>query len=528
MAGYKVRIGDGSEIGPMDLAALRTWIAQGLVDQDSPVMCPGSRRWVPLGTVAELRGQVGAATQPRPGRSRRAAQRVEEPEADQAGGSSAIVIGRPLLGGAFLLLLAAVFGWLAWKPENAHPALDSAPWLQIALGALGLGLALLPGWDLARQGVRLVLLLAALALFPLVGILLAQGERGLVLAALGSAFVLILGLWGLLAAEIRWLGLTLALLALIAGSAGVVRFGYAPPSEAAKGVLEWATQERAFRDAAAGLSLAIPAGWVALRPGSPLLAPPESARLTLAQPRQGGFAWLQVESAPAGVATAEQYLDRLLVARRGARAGYQAGTRTSGSLGPLGARRVTASWREGELKQSELVVAAIDGWMALGLVAWMPEAGAGRSGGLDALASGLTATGALAARFRQAVDAAVAAVPHLTPAAAEQLMARSEARVLEPEQAFRRSLVALAERLPALSKDEARELAGLTGALYAFVPWSDRGRLSTYIERVRRGDVTAVDEDRAMARLLREAEEKLPAARRARLQAYYDQAILKN
>ena len=46
MAGFKVRLGDGSEIGPMDLAALRTWISQGLIDADSPVMRPGSRKWV--------------------------------------------------------------------------------------------------------------------------------------------------------------------------------------------------------------------------------------------------------------------------------------------------------------------------------------------------------------------------------------------------------------------------------------------------------------------------------------------------
>ena len=35
MAGYKVRLGDGSEIGPMDLEALKTWQLQGLVDGDS-------------------------------------------------------------------------------------------------------------------------------------------------------------------------------------------------------------------------------------------------------------------------------------------------------------------------------------------------------------------------------------------------------------------------------------------------------------------------------------------------------------
>ena len=50
-----------------------------------------------------------------------------------------------------------------------------------------------------------------------------------------------------------------------------------------------------------------------------------------------------------------------------------------------------------------------------------------------------------------AVRAAVEGVPHLNTPAAEQLMAQSAARVLEPDQAFRRSVVALAE------------LEGLTG-----------------------------------------------------------------
>ena len=293
-------------------------------------------------------------------------------------------------------------------------------------------------------------------------------------------------------------------------------------------MLEWGTPDRAFNDAAAGLSLDIPAGWVALRPGSPFLTAPATARLTLAQPRQGGFAWLVAEPAPPGVATPDQYLDRLIAERRVARAGYEAGPRVSASVGTLSGRRASASWRDGEVKQSEVIVAALDGWMAMALVAWMPEAGASRPGGLDTLGAGFLARGAFAAGFRQAVDAAVAAVPHLTTPAAEQLMARSEARVLDPEQAFRRSLVALAERLPALSKAESRELASLTAAAYAGVPWSDRGRLSSYIERIRRGDTTSAEEDRAMARLMRGAEEGLSAARRLRLQAYYDQAILQN
>jgi hypothetical protein len=129
-------------------------------------------------------------------------------------------------------------------------------------------------------------------------------------------------------------------------------------------------------------------------------------------------------------------------------------------------------------------------------------------------------------RLRSAVDAAVAAVPHLSPAAAEQLMSQTEARVLEPEQAFRRSLAALAQLLPALSKAETRELSALTSATYASVPWKDRARLASYVERVRRGDTTPPEEDREMADLMKAAEDALAPARRLRLQAYYEKAIL--
>jgi hypothetical protein len=105
-------------------------------------------------------------------------------------------------------------------------------------------------------------------------------------------------------------------------------------------------------------------------------------------------------------------------------------------------------------------------------------------------------------------------------------MAQSEARVLEPDQAFRRSLAALARLLPSLTKDETRELTGLTTATYAGVPWADRTRLAGYVERVRRTETTRPEEDREMAALMKVAEERLTPARRLRLQAYYEKAIL--
>jgi hypothetical protein len=132
MGGWKVRLNDGSEIGPMDLAALRTWLAQGLVDGDSPVMRPGSRKWVALGTVEELKGAVGVTRSK--AASRRARNRAAEAEVDSsdfeyvgAGDVSPVDLWRVRVVGILLLVAAAVFGLLAWRPEHAAPVLDGTP-----------------------------------------------------------------------------------------------------------------------------------------------------------------------------------------------------------------------------------------------------------------------------------------------------------------------------------------------------------------------------------------------------------------
>jgi len=238
-----------------------------------------------------------------------------------------------------------------------------------------------------------------------------------------------------------------------------------------------------------------------------------------------GFAYLVAEPAPRGVATADQYLDRLHAGRARQRPGLQPGQRSNALLGSLTGRRLDSTWVDGTARQRELTIASLDGWMGFGFVAWMPEASASRPDGLEALAGGLAARGLLAARLRSAVDEAVTGVPHLSAPAAEQLMAQSEARVLEPDQAFRRSLAALARLLPSLSTAETRELTALTTATYVGVPWKDRARLASYVERVRRGDTTPAAEDREMAALMKQAEDLLTPSRRLRLQAYYEKAI---
>ena len=527
-SGYKVRLGDGSEIGPMDLTALKTWLAQGLVNGDSPVMRPGSRKWVGLRTLPEFRDSVRAGLAgpaARPARSRRASARGAEAPAP-ADEPVALDRWRVTACGVLLLAASAGLGYLARRPDEAPAAFDGAPWLEAALGTLALGLALLPAWELGRRVVRVVLLVVAFALFPVAGILLAQGARGPALVALASVWLVVSGLVALLARTLGWAGLALALLPVLAGAAGAVRFGHAPESDDVQRVRGWATAEHRYTDQALGLTLDLPEGWVALKPGNPLVPAPAEAKVTFASPRRGGFGYLVTEYLPRGVATPAQYLTYRMARRHAERASLEEQGTGSATVGALTGRRVDASWLEGGVRQREVVVAGQDGWMGFALVAWMPEAAATRPDGLEALVGGLAARGLLAARLRAAVQAATDAVPHLSTPAAEALMARSEARVLDPEQAFRRSLAALAKQLPSLSKAEAQELTQLMSATYAGLAWSDRTRLSSYIERVRRGETTRPDEDREMARLLTAGELQLTATRRLRLQAFYERAVV--
>jgi hypothetical protein len=526
MAGFKVRLGDGSEIGPMDLAALRTWLAQGLIDGDSPVMRPGSRKWVPLGSIPELKDALGVR---RPkaraqARAKKAAERDEETPLEEEPSAVDGVRLRVVCG--LLLATAAGLGILWFRPSLALQAFDGAPWLEVGLGALALGLALVPGWELARKLVRVVLMLAAFALFPIAGILFAQGERGTALLALASVWLIVSGLAALLARRLGWAGLAVAALPVLLGGYGVYRFGRALPTEAESSVAQWATPERRFTDDGLGLSLDVPEGWVLLKPGSPLVKAPTDARQTLVLARHGGAAYVLTEPAPRGVASADQYLDKLQERRRAERPGYEVKQRSNALVGSLSGRQIEAAWTDGGARVREVVVAGLDGWMGMALVAWMPEATASRANGIDELARGFAARGVLAGRLRAAVEAAVAGVPHLSVAAAEQLMSQSEARVLEPDQAFRRSLQALAQNIGSLTPADKAELTRLTTATYAGVPWKERTGLAAYVERVRKGETTSADEDKAMAALLRSAESRLSGEGRLKLQGFYEKAIL--
>jgi hypothetical protein len=147
--GFKVRLEDGSEVGPLDGAALRDWRTKGLISKATPVLPPGSRAWTTLGRVLDgakapnLSGPAGPSRrsgfQPAAGRSAGSARDVSSrsaravtgrrsTSASRFGGLAAVLL--LVLGGAVAYAalgpslpgLAALLGLRAEAPPTAGPA----------------------------------------------------------------------------------------------------------------------------------------------------------------------------------------------------------------------------------------------------------------------------------------------------------------------------------------------------------------------------------------------------------------------
>lgn len=525
--GYKIRIADGSEIGPMDLAAVRTWADQGLIDRNSPVLKPGSKTWSTLGEVAELKNLGFGAARPRAARAP-SGSTVSRPE--RAVSTDRVLdldldTWRIRAGGVLFLLFAIGVGLLALHPENAVADLDGAPWLEIALGLLVLALALAPARDVGRKGVRAVTALLAVGMFPVMGILFAQGVRGAGLFAVASAWLVASGFFAYLGPSLEWPRMALCLVPILAGAYGAFHFGYAPETSAQRAVRAAAIPDRRLADASLGLSFEVPRGWVILKKDNALVKAPAEARVVVAQPRTGGFGYLVAESSPRAIANVDQYLDRLLAERRKTVPSLKELGRSDAMVGPVSGRKSVGSWDDAGVKQRDMAVAWKDGWVYFGLVSWTPEDGAEPQKVLDGLVPAFSTQGVLAERLQQAVQRVTLEVPQLTAPAAEALMGQSAAKVLEPDQAFRRSIEALVRALPTLTKAETQELTEITSATYGTLAARDRARLLAYMDRVRSGQSTTPQEDREMSSLTKMAVLKLPNARRLRLQALYAKAI---
>lgn len=525
--GYKVKIEDGSEIGPMDLASVRSWYAQGLIGRDSPVLKPGAKSWSTVGQIPELKDLGGGA------RKKKSAAREEETPPARGGPRPSSSLAelperwRTVVAAVFFFLGAGAAGYCAYAPEKVLPDLDGAPWLQIALAQLAFGLALVPGWEWGRKMVRAAVFVVAIGLFPLTGILVAQGVRGTALLVLLSAWLLASGLFAFLTgASVSWARAILYLLPVVAGAAGAFRFGYAPERAEDRQVREWATPDRRFSDDALGVSVELPPGWLILKKGNPLVAAPPEARLVLAEPRAGAFAYFVSDSPARGLASLDEYLSRFLQSRRKLQPSLRELSRSDASVGRMSGRKASASWEAGGTRYRDVSVVWRDGWVYFALAAWAPEASAARATRpMEALEAGFSTNGVLAARLQQAIDKVTQEIPQLTAPAAELLMGQSEARVLEPDQAFRRSFEALSRAQPGWGGAESGQMTQLFAALYASLSGKDRTRLAAYFDKVRGRQLTTPEEDREASLLMKGAVLHLSGARRLQLQALYEKAV---
>jgi hypothetical protein len=212
---YRVRLEDGVEMGPLDVQMLRSWYQQGMVDQETRVRPAGKKQWVRLRDAVDIRGwQVSGWS---------AGDAAEADEVDEGSGPEE---WRTYAGSVVFFLTAAAAGFFVLFPDRWIPSLAVAPWREIALGHVVLGLLLVRGWEPARKLVRILICVAAFALFPLAGAALVLGLPPAALAVLFSAWVMASGMFFFLSGRsLPTRSAVLSLLWALAGAWGVGFFG---------------------------------------------------------------------------------------------------------------------------------------------------------------------------------------------------------------------------------------------------------------------------------------------------------------
>jgi hypothetical protein len=538
---YKVRLGDGSEIGPLDEGMLRSWYQQGLIEEGSPVQPLGARQWTTLSRLVDVRAWG------LPPKLRKKRKSADTQAQVAAAAHSTPQPWRTRLAAIFLLLGAVGAGIWSLFPGTSLPDLDGTPWRELALVQFLFGLCLIR-WALARRFVRVAILMMSFALFPVAGLLVAQGERGKVYLVLFAAWVLASGLFALLSpSPLAPMQAALCVAGVVLGFVGVGYLGYVPPGVGHRQIEAKSSGQRRFADASLGLVAQLPEGWslletplaeptplgqaqaasiVSAPAGASAPAAPPRTILRVAQPRLGAFGYLQVERSVSGITSAEQYLDRFVTQRRQGIPSLKELARTDALVGRLPARLATESWTSDEGAFREQAVAWRDGWNCFALVVWAPEARLARfDPEWSALLHTIAPDGRETERLRQATASLSDDLPHLSPRGVELLLSpRCETSLGVPE-ACRRGWQAALRGRRSLDELEQRELIRLDSLMGAALPPRDQQRFTSYLERVRANGPTSRDEDAEMSQLTRTAVLALPESSRVRLQALNEKAI---
>lgn len=236
-AAFKVRLKDGSEMGPLDVQMLRSWYQQGMVNRESKVRPGGSKQWVPLFKALDIQ-DWGAA-----GGTRGRGPRAEPEEEDLAPDGQR---WRTFTASALFFLIAAGAAYFAWFPARWLPGLREAPWREIALLQLLFAVMLVRGGESMRKVVRVLVFLLTFSLFAVAAPVLRHGIQWRAIAILAGAWVMGSGLFFFLAGRaLAWKSIALCLFWIVAGAAAVGMLGFVPAAESARQAASGAAGEPA-------------------------------------------------------------------------------------------------------------------------------------------------------------------------------------------------------------------------------------------------------------------------------------------
>ncbi len=248
--------------------------------------------------------------------------------------------------------------------------------------------------------------------------------------------------------------------------------------------------------------------------------------MILAQPSVGAFATLRVEAQPRLVAGEDACVDSLVESWRLYRPKLQVLERGEQRLAKGQGRLLHASWEEaGEPVQGSAVVFH-DGWNYFTLQAWAPAAmGEAFVSEVQALARGISPSGALESRVEEAVRQVAVEAPELSKTAV-RLLVQVRMSAGQPTDDLPETSVRVVNRgLLALSTDESAEMGKIYAQVWGPLPEDQRHRLARYLEQVRAGRVIVPEEAQPLRQLIKAGILSLPQDVQARLQTLNEKAI---
>jgi hypothetical protein len=290
-------------------------------------------------------------------------------------------------------------------------------------------------------------------------------------------------------------------------------------------IQRYALADRSLSDAATGLTLDLPQGWVALRPDNPLVTD-ANARLELAQPSLGAVAGLVSESLPRFTGPLDAYADRIVAQRRLLQPSLKETGRSDLRFAKGQAKLVKTTTGDGPQTESGALAVFQDGWIYFTLQAWAPASAADDLvPELESLAKGMRVPSERGERVQETLDRTVREVPELSRGAVEELVRERLSKGEGTVDLSAAALRVVSQGLYTLRSAETQELGEIYAQVYGPIPEEERVRLGRYVQQVRAGVHVPEDEAQAARQLLRQGIDSLPEDVRARLQVLNDKAF---